>query len=83
MTTERGSAEAGPLSAYLGELDAPVAAAFGAIVARAAALVPGVEQGTTYGMPGLVYRGPNLIDECVDAIRRRNEWPRSRQLPTT
>jgi uncharacterized protein YdhG (YjbR/CyaY superfamily) len=61
MTAERGSASAGPLSAYLDELDAPVAAVFGAIVARAMALVPGVEQGRTYGMPGLVYRGRPLL----------------------
>jgi len=59
--SERGSAEAGPLSAYLGGLDAPVAAAFAAIVARAAVLAPGVEQGRTYGMPGLVYRGRPLL----------------------
>jgi len=59
--SEGGSAEAGPLSAYLGELDAPVAAAFEAIIARATALVPTVEQGRTYGMPGLVYRGHPLL----------------------
>jgi uncharacterized protein YdhG (YjbR/CyaY superfamily) len=59
--TEGGSAEAGPLSAYLGELDAPVAAVFQAIVARAMMLVPGAEQGRTYGMPGLVYRGRPLL----------------------
>ena len=29
---------------------------------------------------GLIYRGPALIDECVDAIRRRKEWPTSVQL---
>ena len=61
MASERGSAEAGPLSAYLSELEAPVAAAFEVIVARAAALAPGVEQGRTYGMPGLIYRGRPLL----------------------
>jgi dihydroorotate dehydrogenase len=30
---------------------------------------------------GLVYRGPKLIDECVDAIRRRKEWPSSGHVP--
>ena len=61
MTPERGPAEAGPLSAYLSELDAPVAAVFRAIVERAEALAPGVEQGRTYGMAGLVYRGRPLL----------------------
>jgi uncharacterized protein YdhG (YjbR/CyaY superfamily) len=61
MTSERGSASAGPLSAYLRELDAPVAAALLAIVDRAAELVDGVEQGKTYGMPGLVYGGRPLL----------------------
>ena len=30
---------------------------------------------------GLVYRGPKLIDECVEAIRRRKEWPSSGHVP--
>ena len=30
---------------------------------------------------GLVYRGPKLVDECVDAIRRRKEWPSNGQIP--
>ncbi len=30
---------------------------------------------------GLVYRGPKLVDECVDAIRRRKEWPSSGHVP--
>jgi len=61
MASERGSAEAGPLSAYLNELDAPVAAVFRAIVERAEVLAPGVEQGRSYGMPGLIYRGRPLL----------------------
>ena len=61
MTTERGSAAAGPLSAYLAELDAAVAAVFEVIIERAGALAPGAEQGKTYGMPGLVYRGRPLL----------------------
>lgn len=61
MNAERGSASAGPLSAYLGELAPEVAAVFGAIVARASALVPDVAEGKTYGMPGLVYRGRPLL----------------------
>jgi uncharacterized protein YdhG (YjbR/CyaY superfamily) len=61
MNSERGSASAGPLSAYLDDLDGPVAAVFGGIVRRAETLVPGVEEGQTYGMPGLVYRGRPLL----------------------
>ena len=30
---------------------------------------------------GLVYRGPAIIDECIDAIRRRKEWPSRGNLP--
>jgi dihydroorotate dehydrogenase len=30
---------------------------------------------------GLVYRGPELIGECVDAIRRRKEAPSRGNLP--
>jgi uncharacterized protein YdhG (YjbR/CyaY superfamily) len=61
MTTEGGFASAGPLSAYLRELSPDVAAALGAIVARALELVPDAAEGRTYGMPGLVYRGRPLL----------------------
>jgi uncharacterized protein YdhG (YjbR/CyaY superfamily) len=61
MNAERGSASAGPLSAYLGELEPGAAALLGAIVDRAVELVPSAEQGATYGMPGLVYRGRPLL----------------------
>ena len=61
MTPERGSASAGPLSAYLGELSPDVAGALGAIVARAVELLPDAAEGRTYGMPGLVYRGRPLL----------------------
>jgi len=30
---------------------------------------------------GLVYRGPALIEECVDAMRRRKEAPSRGHLP--
>ena len=30
---------------------------------------------------GLIYRGPKLIGECVDALRRRKEAPSSRPVP--
>jgi uncharacterized protein YdhG (YjbR/CyaY superfamily) len=65
MNADRGSAQAGPLSAYLGELDPPVAAVLRAIIDRANELVGGanggVDEGKTYGMPGLVYRGRPLL----------------------
>jgi uncharacterized protein YdhG (YjbR/CyaY superfamily) len=61
MSIERGSASAGPLSAYLGELSPDVAAALGAIVNRASELVSDAVEGKTYGMPGLVYRGRPLL----------------------
>jgi len=32
---------------------------------------------------GLIYRGPGLIHECVDAIRRRKEAPSRGHLPPT
>lgn len=66
--TEGGSAAAGPLSAYLGELEGPVAAAFRAIITRAAELAPGADEGKTYGMPGLVYRGRPLL-----SVRRTHD----------
>lgn len=30
---------------------------------------------------GLIYRGPKIVDECIDAIRRRKEWPSRGNLP--
>ena len=30
---------------------------------------------------GLVYRGPAIIDECIDAVRRRKEWPSRGNIP--
>ncbi len=61
MNAERGSASAGPLFAYLEKLEPRAAALLSAIVDRAAELVPSAEQGATYGMPGLVYRGRPLL----------------------
>ncbi len=61
MSVERGSASAGPLSAYLAELEPDVAAVFQEIITRAGELVPECSEGRTYGMPGLVYRGRPLL----------------------
>ena len=65
--TARGSAEAGPLAAsalltdYLATLDGSDRDALTAIVGRAVDLVPDAEEGRTYGMPGLTYRGRPLV----------------------
>jgi uncharacterized protein YdhG (YjbR/CyaY superfamily) len=61
MTQQRGSASAGPLSAYLGELEPDAASVLGQIVARAVELVPDAVEAATYGMPGLVHRGRPLL----------------------
>jgi uncharacterized protein YdhG (YjbR/CyaY superfamily) len=58
---ERGSASAGPLSAYLESLTPDVATSLGAIVARARSLVPGLTEGTSYSMPALLHRGKPLL----------------------
>ena len=59
--TERGSAEAGPLSAYLASLDGPVRAVLTPIADRARELLPDVTEGVSYGMPALLYRGKALV----------------------
>jgi len=57
--TERGSAEAGPLSAYLASLEEPVRGVLTAIVDQARRLLE-VTEGMSYGMPALLYRGRAL-----------------------
>ena len=59
--TERGSAEAGPLSAYLASLDEPVRGVLTAIVDRARELLPDLVEGVSYDMPALLYRGMALV----------------------
>jgi len=58
---ERGSAEAGPLSAYLASLDAPVREVLTRIADRAGDLLPELAEGVGYGMPALLYRGKALM----------------------
>lgn len=58
--TERGSAEAGPLSAYLDGLAEPVRRTLTAIVRQASGLVETTE-GVSYAMPALFYRGGALL----------------------
>lgn len=59
--TERGSAEAGPLSAYLAALDPPVRAVLVGIAERAQELIPDLVEGVSYAMPALLYRGRALV----------------------
>jgi uncharacterized protein YdhG (YjbR/CyaY superfamily) len=59
--TERGSAEAGPLSAYLDSLDVPVRDVLRAVTDRAWELLPDVAEGISYNMPALLYRGKALL----------------------
>jgi uncharacterized protein YdhG (YjbR/CyaY superfamily) len=58
--TERGSAAAGPLSAYLASLPDPVRGVLTAIVEQAGDLVE-AEEGVSYAMPALLYRGRALL----------------------
>lgn len=46
---------------YIAALPEPVRARISAIYAHARALVPDVEEGLSYGMPALLYRGKGLI----------------------
>ena len=51
----------GEVDDYLAGLDEATGRVLGGIYARARALVPDVEQGTSYGMPALRYRGKPLV----------------------
>jgi uncharacterized protein YdhG (YjbR/CyaY superfamily) len=60
MTHERGSASAGPLSAYLDSLDEPTRGVLRAIATQAHDLLE-TEEGVSYNMPALLYRGKALV----------------------
>jgi len=66
--TERGSAEAGPLSAYLASLDEPDRGILTRVIDRARALLPELVEGESYRMPALLHRGTALL-----AVRRTRE----------
>jgi uncharacterized protein YdhG (YjbR/CyaY superfamily) len=51
----------GAVDDFLEELDAAPREAFGHIVELATAVVPSAEQGTSYGLPALTYRGRPLL----------------------
>lgn len=65
--TERGSAEAGPLSAYLAGLPEPGRGVLTAIADRARAILPDATEGVGYGMPALLHRGKALLAVRVTA----------------
>lgn len=46
---------------YLATLDEPVRGRIAALYAEARALVPDAEEGLSYGMPSLLYRGKGLL----------------------
>jgi uncharacterized protein YdhG (YjbR/CyaY superfamily) len=65
--TGRGSAEAGPLSAYLASLPEPDRSALTAVADRARAILPDASEGVSYNMPALLHRGKALLAVRVTA----------------
>ncbi len=59
--SQRGSADAEPLSAYLAGLGEPARGILRALAARARELVPDASEGMSYGMAALRYRGRPLL----------------------
>lgn len=55
----------GQVSEYVATLDAPDRAAVERVLDRARALVADTEEGTSYGMPALRYRGKPLLSVVV------------------
>jgi len=51
----------GEVSDYVASLQEPARSAVGRVVDRARAVVPDTEEGASYGMPALRYRGSPLI----------------------
>jgi uncharacterized protein YdhG (YjbR/CyaY superfamily) len=51
----------GTVSDYLASLDPTPRDALDRVISRARALVPDVEEGTSYGMPTLLHRGKPLV----------------------
>lgn len=51
----------GVLGDYLGRLDSPVRVTVERIYTRAGELVPGLEEGVSYGVPALIYHGRPLV----------------------
>lgn len=57
----------GAVADYVGSLDEPARTHLGNFLARAVALVPQAEEGSSYGMAALRYRGRPLIAVVVNA----------------
>lgn len=57
----------GTVTDYLATLEPPRRAAMARVVARARALVPDLVEGTSYGMPALLYRGKPLLSAMSTA----------------
>lgn len=55
------SADPGAVSSYIQSADEPARELLARFLARALALAPSAEEGTSYGMPALRYRGRPLI----------------------
>jgi uncharacterized protein YdhG (YjbR/CyaY superfamily) len=59
---------------YLAGLDEPARTVLGGVYARARAIVPDVEQGRSYGMPALQYRGKPLVS-AIETKRHLSLFP--------
>lgn len=55
----------GDVTDYLATIDGPERDAVAHVLDRARALVPGAEEGRSYGMPALRYRGSPLLSVMV------------------
>jgi uncharacterized protein YdhG (YjbR/CyaY superfamily) len=64
----------GEVDAYLAGLDEPTRSILSGIVARARELVPDTDEGMSYGMPALRYRGRPLLS-VVAAKRHLSLFP--------
>jgi uncharacterized protein YdhG (YjbR/CyaY superfamily) len=64
----------GEVDDYVAGLDEPARTVLAAIYARARAVVPDVEQGRSYGMPALRYRGKPLVS-AIEAKRHLSLFP--------
>lgn len=55
----------GEVTQYVGTLDGPVREVVAGLLGRVAGLVPGVEEGTSYGLAAYRYRGRPLVAVVV------------------
>jgi len=57
----------GTVTEYLAGIDEPDRSTLARVVAVAREVVPGAEEGTSYGMPALLYRGKALLSAMASA----------------